>query len=144
MTAEPVSGVIGTMRSMTTEQAEPSIFTRIVQREIPATIVHETANVIAFQDIAPKAPVHLLVVPKTQEYANVVELAAGNPGLLAEVVDVANRIAHDPELMTSSDGEKFPIGQFRLIFNTGEAVGQTVFHVHAHVMAGNLQEGSLA
>jgi histidine triad (HIT) family protein len=130
---------------MSTDQAEPSIFTRIVNREIPATIVHESANVIAIRDIAPKAPVHLLVVPKTQEYANVVELAAGSPALLAEVVDVANRIANDPALMTDAEtGEKYPIGQFRLIFNTGEAVGQTVFHVHAHVLAGNLQEGSLA
>ncbi|GAA4666797.1 HIT domain-containing protein [Frondihabitans cladoniiphilus] len=121
------------------ETAEPSIFSRIIAREIPATIVFETDTVIAFQDIAPKAPVHLLVVPKTQEYANVVELAAGDPALLADVVAAAKQLSLDPELM----GE-YPLGQFRLIFNTGEAVGQTVFHVHAHVMAGHLQEGSLA
>jgi len=118
---------------------EPSIFTRIVNREIPATIVHETDTVIAFHDIAPKAPVHLLVVPKTQRYANVVELAAGDPALLAEIVDVASKLADDGALM----GE-YPRDQFRLIFNTGQAVGQTVFHVHAHVMAGNLTEGSFA
>ncbi|BDZ50923.1 histidine triad nucleotide-binding protein [Frondihabitans sucicola] len=121
------------------QETEPSIFTRIVRREIPATIVYESETVIAFHDIAPKAPVHLLVVPKTQQYANVVELAAGDPGLLADVVAVGRSLAEDPSLM-----KEFPLGQFRLIFNTGEAVGQTVFHVHAHVMAGNLQEGSLA
>lgn len=119
--------------------AEPSVFTRIIDREIPATIVHETDRVIAIKDIAPKAPVHLLVIPKDPQYANVVELAAGDPGLMAEMVAVANTLAADPDLI----GE-YPAGQFRLIFNTGEAVGQTVFHVHAHVMAGNLQEGSLA
>lgn len=120
-------------------QAEPSVFTRIVRREIPASIVFESETVIAFRDIAPKAPVHLLVVPKTQAYADVVELAAGDPALLAEIVEVASTLAKDPALI----GE-YPVGQFRLIFNTGEAAGQTVFHVHAHVMAGNLQEGSLA
>ena len=127
------------MSAMPETSAEPSIFSRIVAREIPATIVAETDRVIAFQDIVPKAPVHLLVVPKTQEYSNVVELAAGDPGLLAEVVAVASGLSHDAELMKG-----FTPDQFRLIFNTGEAVGQTVFHVHAHVMAGNLQEGSLA
>lgn len=133
--------------AMPTEQnrPEPSIFSRIIARDIPASIVRETETVIAFRDIAPKAPVHLLVVPKTSAYANIVELAAGDPGLLAEMVAVAESIADDADLMTNSEtGVKYPAGQFRLIFNTGEAVGQTVFHVHAHVMAGDLTEGSLA
>jgi len=130
------------MVTMSTEQqsqTEPSVFTRIVAREIPATIVYESDTVIAFQDIAPKAPVHLLVVPKTQAYPDVVALAQGDPALMADLVDVASTLASDETLMKG-----FPLGQFRLIFNTGEAVGQTVFHVHAHVMAGNLKEGSLA
>lgn len=112
--------------------AEPTIFERIVAREIPADIVFENERVIAFRDIAPKAPVHLLVVPKSADFANVVELADGDPELLAEVVEVANRLA-----ITHCDGE------FRLIFNTGAAAGQTVFHVHAHVLGGTLPEGSL-
>jgi histidine triad (HIT) family protein len=109
-----------------------SIFTRIVAREIPADIVFESERVIAFRDIAPKAPVHLLVVPKTEQYVNVVELAAGDPALLAELVAVANDLAAE-----HADGD------FRLIFNSGENAGQTVFHVHAHVLAGGLAEGSL-
>ncbi|KQO65038.1 HIT domain-containing protein [Curtobacterium sp. Leaf261] len=113
--------------------AEPSVFSRIVAREIPATIVAETERLIAIEDIAPKAPVHVLVIPKTEAYANVVELAAGDPGLLAELVAMAEGIAAD-----RADG------QFRLVFNTGESAGQTVFHVHAHVLAGDLQEGTLA
>lgn len=116
---------------------EPSIFSRIAAREIPATIVAETDRVIAFNDIAPQAPVHVVITPKTSEYANVVELAAGDPGLLAELVAVANDLA-----ATLSNG------QFRLVFNTGATVGQTVFHVHAHLLApqaagGTLEEGTL-
>ena len=109
-----------------------SIFSKIIDREIPADIVFESDRVIAFRDIAPQAPVHLLVVPKTEEYANVTELAAGNPELLAEVVATANQLAAE-----HADGH------YRLIFNTGENAGQTVFHVHAHVLAGGLAEGSL-
>jgi histidine triad (HIT) family protein len=111
----------------------PSIFAAIVAREIPADIVFENDRVIAFKDIAPKAEVHLLVVPKTEEYANVAELAAGDPALLAEVVATAQNLATE-----HSDGD------YRLIFNTGPNAGQTVFHVHAHVLSGNLTEGSLA
>jgi histidine triad (HIT) family protein len=114
------------------ESASPSIFSRIIAREIPADIVFESDSVVAFRDIAPQAPVHLLVVPKTERYANVVELAAGDPALLAELVDVANTLAAE-----HCDG------QFRLVFNTGENAGQTVFHVHAHVLGGRLAEGSL-
>ncbi|GHD77903.1 histidine triad (HIT) family protein [Salinibacterium amurskyense] len=110
----------------------PSIFTKIIAREIPADIVFESDAVIAFRDIAPQAPVHLLVVPKTEEFANVTELAAGNPALLAELVSVAQSLA-----------DEYAGGQYRLIFNTGENAGQTVFHVHAHVLGGNLEEGTL-
>ncbi|CAO1652090.1 histidine triad nucleotide-binding protein [Salinibacterium sp. NSLL150] len=110
----------------------PSIFTKIIAREIPADIVFESDSVIAFRDIAPQAPVHLLIVPKTEEFANVTELAAGNPALLADIVAVAQKLADD-----------YAGGQYRLIFNTGENAGQTVFHVHAHVLGGNLEEGTL-
>jgi histidine triad (HIT) family protein len=113
--------------------AEPSVFSRIVAGEIPATVVAESDRLLAIEDIAPKAPVHVLVVPKTEQYANVTELAAGDPGLLAELVAMAQSIADE------RSG-----GQYRLVFNTGAAVGQTVFHVHAHVLAGDLSEGTLA
>ena len=111
----------------------PSLFTRIINREIPADIVFENDDVIAISDIAPQAPVHLLVIPKTEQYANVGELAEGNPALLAHVVEIAQQLATE-----KTDG------QFRLVFNTGEKAGQTIFHVHAHVLGGLLSEGSLA
>lgn len=112
---------------------ERTIFSRIIAREIPATIVAETDTLIAFEDIAPQAPVHLLVVPKTERYRNVAELAAGDPALMAEMVALAQQLASE---RTNGD--------FRLVFNTGPSAGQTVFHVHAHVLAGTLGEGTLA
>jgi len=116
---------------MSSEQ--PSIFSRIIAREIPADIVHETDTLIAFRDINPQAALHLLVVPKTEAYRTVVELATGDPALLAELVALAQQLAD-----THADGD------FRLLFNTGAGANQTVFHVHAHVLAGGLTEGSLA
>ncbi|QCR40421.1 histidine triad nucleotide-binding protein [Microbacterium sp. SGAir0570] len=112
--------------------SEPSVFTRILRGEIPSEIIAETENAFAIRDIAPQAPVHLLVIPKTERYRTVVELAAGDPDLLSELVGLANAVAAE-----HSDGD------FRLIFNTGPGAGQTVFHVHAHVLAGCLSEGSL-
>lgn len=118
------------------ETSEPTIFTRIIAREIPADIVFESDTVIAFRDITPQAPVHLLVVPKTERYRNVSELAAGDPALLAELVATAKQLA-----------DEHTGGEFRLVFNQGGAAGQTVFHVHAHVLGagpgGGLAEGTL-
>ncbi|PRA79967.1 HIT domain-containing protein [Microbacterium sp. MYb66] len=112
---------------------EPSIFTRILNGEIPAEILGETDRLFALRDIAPQAPVHLLVVPKTAEYRDVVELAAGDPTLLAEMVAFAGELA----AAHTEDGD------FRLVFNTGANAGQTVFHVHAHILAGGLTEKSV-
>lgn len=105
---------------------EPSIFTRIIAREIPADIVYETDAVIAFRDIAPRAPIHILVVPKSPRYANVTELAQGDPELLAEIV-AASQVIADEQCG----------GEYRLVFNTGARAGQSVFHVHAHILGAN-------
>jgi histidine triad (HIT) family protein len=113
-------------------ESEPTVFERIIAREIPADVVFENERIIAFRDIAPKAPVHLLVVPKTSDYSNVAELAEGDPYLMAEMVTTAADLAAE-----HSNGE------YRLVFNSGESVGQTVFHVHAHVLSGSLDESSL-
>jgi histidine triad (HIT) family protein len=115
---------------------QPSIFSRIIAREIPADIVYDGERIVAFRDIAPQAPVHLLVVPKTGQYRDVAELAAGDPALLAELVATAQALA-----------DEHTGGAFRLVFNTGAAAGQTVFHVHAHILgapSGALEEGTLA
>ena len=102
------------------------LFCRIVAGEIPATIVRETATTLAFRDIDPKAPTHVLVIPK-EHYADVATLAQGDPGLAGEVLATAAVVAEDEGLL--ADG-------FRLMFNTGPYAGQEVFHVHAHVFGG--------
>src|SRR6187431_2116805 len=98
------------------------LFCRIAAGEIPAEFVVQTENVIAFRDIAPKSRVHVLVAPRLHA-PNVAALAASNPEVLAEMAAVAQQVA---------DAESG--GEFRWIFNTGAAAGQTVFHVHGHVM----------
>lgn len=113
-------------------KSSPSIFSRIVAREIPATIVAESDDLIAFEDVNPQARVHVLVVPKTERFATVSELADSDPQLLARLVAMAQTIADE-----RADG------QYRLIFNSGAGAGQTIFHVHAHVIAGDLGEGTL-
>lgn len=118
---------------MSSQQDQPSIFSRIIAREIPAEILYENDRVIAFLDIAPQAEFHALVVPKDPQYPNVVALAAADPSLMAEMVSVAGDLA-------AQHGR----GDFRLVFNTGAQAGQTVFHVHAHVLSGSLEESSLA
>lgn len=100
------------------------LFCRIVAGEVPATVVHSTDRVVAFRDIDPRAPLHVLVIPR-DHHADVARLAAADPGLLAALVDVADRVAQDEAG-----------GQYRLLFNTGAEAGQSVFHVHAHVIGG--------
>ena len=105
-------------------ESDDCLFCKIIAGHIPSTKVYEDGSTYAFKDINPKAKVHVLVVPKRQ-YANVAELAAANPDELAHIVKVAQDIAD----------EAFH-GAYRLVFNTGLDAGQTVFHVHAHVMTG--------
>ncbi|SJN12444.1 Diadenosine tetraphosphate (Ap4A) hydrolase and other HIT family hydrolases [Leucobacter sp. 7(1)] len=112
--------------------AAETVFGKIVSGEIPVEILAETDRVIAFPDMNPQAPVHILVIPKSTAYDNVAELAAAEPDTLAEIVSVAQQLAAE-----------HANGEFRLIFNSGATVGQTVFHVHAHVLAGDLEERSL-
>ncbi|MDO3687542.1 histidine triad nucleotide-binding protein [Micromonospora sp. C28ISP2-4] len=102
------------------------LFCRIVAGEIPATIVRETANTLAFRDIDPKAPTHVLVIPK-EHYADVATLAQGAPELAGEVLQTAAVVAEE---------EGLTVDGFRLMFNTGPYGGQEVFHVHAHLLGG--------
>jgi histidine triad (HIT) family protein len=102
------------------------LFCRIVAGEIPAAVVHETAGTLAFRDIGPQAPVHVLVVPKAH-HADVAELAKADPALAGEVLAAVGAVA---------DIEGLPRNGFRVIFNAGAHGGQEVFHVHAHVLGG--------
>jgi len=102
------------------------LFCRIVAGEIPATVVHETPTTLAFRDIAPKAPVHVLVIPKAH-YPDLTSLAEADPGLAGEVLTAVAAVAKAEGLL--GDG-------YRTIVNTGRHGGQEVFHVHAHVLGG--------
>jgi histidine triad (HIT) family protein len=102
------------------------LFCRIVAGEIPATIVHETDTTLAFRDIDPKAPVHVLVIPKAH-HVDVAALALADPALTADVLAAAAVVAGAEGLR--GDG-------YRLIFNVGGYGGQEVPHAHAHVVGG--------
>lgn len=106
------------------------IFCKIVSREISTEFVAETANTLAFWDIAPLAKVHLLIIPK-QHHRDVVELSQNAPAVLSEVLKTATDLA-----------QQFTNGSFKLQFNTGAEAGQTVFHAHAHVISDSEKDGS--
>ena len=105
---------------MTTENC---IFCKIISGEIPATLVAESTHAIAFNDIAPAQPIHVLVVPR-EHHANIAELAFDNPDALVDLMQLGSKVA--AELSS---------GSFRFTFNTGEEAGQTVFHAHGHIMS---------
>lgn len=96
--------------------------------DVPAVRVAETARTIAFRDINPQAPTHVLVIPK-DHYRDLAALASADDGLLAEVAAQAHQIA---------EAEGIGGTGYRVVFNTGREAGQSVFHAHAHVLGGRL------
>jgi histidine triad (HIT) family protein len=100
------------------------LFCRIVAGDVPADVVAQTDTALAFRDINPGAPTHALVVPRSH-HADAAALADAEPDTLAELVRVARDVAR-------ADG----LDEYRLVFNTGAAAGQTVFHTHLHVLGG--------
>ena len=100
------------------------VFCKVVAGDIPADVVHEGDRVLAFRDLSPVAPTHVLVVPRTH-VRDVATLAAADPAALAELARVGADVA-------GADGHD----DYRLVFNTGAGAGQSVFHVHGHVLAG--------
>lgn len=101
------------------------LFCKIVAGDVPAEVVHTTERTVAFRDVNPQAPTHVLVVPR-DHYANAAELAAGDPEASAELVRTAAAVA-------AAEGHP---DDYRLVLNTGADAGQTVFHTHLHVLAG--------
>lgn len=101
------------------------LFCRIVAGEIPADLVAETDRTVAFRDISPQAPTHVLVVPR-EHHADLASCVAADPGLLADVMAAAVEVARAEGLD----------GGYRLLTNTGSDAGQTVHHLHVHVLGG--------
>ena len=111
---------------MAGEPQADCLFCKIVTGEIPATIVRQTDTTVAFRDINPQAPTHVLVIPRVH-YPDAAALAAGDPAAAADVLREAGEVAVQ---------EKVAEAGYRVIFNSGPAAGQTVFHAHAHVLGG--------
>jgi len=105
--------------------ATDCLFCKIVAGDIPAEVVHETETTLAFRDINPQAPTHVIVVPR-EHHANAAEMGTNAAALAGDVLAAAGAIAAAEGV---TDG-------YRLVFNTGAGAGQTVFHVHCHVLGG--------
>ena len=105
---------------------EDCLFCRIAAGEIPADIVHEDDEVIAFRDISPKAPVHILIIPR-QHITSAASLTPANGPLLGQLFGVAAQLARDEGVARSG---------FRLTTNAGRGAGQSVPHLHFHLMGG--------
>ncbi|RNG18208.1 histidine triad nucleotide-binding protein [Streptomyces botrytidirepellens] len=111
---------------MAGEPQADCLFCKIVSGEVPATVIRETDTTVAFRDINPQAPTHVLVIPKVH-YPDAVSLAAAEPRIAADVLVETGAVAAH---------EKIDGTGYRVVFNTGSGAGQTVFHTHAHVLGG--------
>ncbi|MFF6779893.1 HIT domain-containing protein [Streptomyces sp. NPDC012510] len=109
---------------MAGEPQDDCLFCKIVAGHVPATIVRETETTVAFRDINPQAPTHVLVIPKAH-YPDAAALGTAAPELAADVLRETQAVADEDKLES-----------YRIVFNTGTGAGQTVFHAHAHVVGG--------
>lgn len=101
------------------------LFCKISNGDIPSSKVYEDENFLAFNDIDPKAPIHVLVIPK-KHFENISELSMKDESLTSGLMKAASKVAQQENLTKG----------FRVVLNTGEEGGQSVFHVHAHVLGG--------
>jgi histidine triad (HIT) family protein len=107
--------------------SDPScIFCRIAAREIPAEVLHESDTVVAFRDTDPKAPTHVLLIPK-EHIASIADIEDRHGGMLADLAQAAAHLART---------EGIEEGGWRLVTNVGAGAGQSVFHLHVHLLGG--------
>ncbi|MFD3559979.1 histidine triad nucleotide-binding protein [Streptomyces sp. NPDC058686] len=109
---------------MAGEPQADCLFCKIAAGEVPATLVRETETTVAFRDINPQAPAHVLVIPRVH-YPDAAALAAAEPQIAADILRETGEVAAEEKL-----------DSYRVVFNTGSGAGQTVFHAHAHVLGG--------
>jgi histidine triad (HIT) family protein len=102
------------------------IFCKIIAGEIPATIVHETDDVLAFRDLGPQAPTHVLVIPK-RHIATINDMQDSDAELVGKLYLAAQKVAADEGISESG---------YRTVMNCNKGAGQTVFHMHLHVLGG--------
>ncbi len=102
------------------------LFCKIILKDIPGKVVHEDDKALAFEDISPQAPVHLLIIPK-KHIARLADLQADDAALLAHLFSLVPILAEKYGVLESG---------FRTVINSGERAGQSVFHLHIHLMGG--------
>ncbi len=113
--------------------AEKSIFSKIIDREIPAEILYEDEQAVAIKDVSPKAPTHVLVIPR-EPIAKLADASEADQALLGHLMLVVGKVARQLGVEDA----------FRLVINNGAGAGQTVFHLHMHILAQKtFDEGSL-
>ena len=100
------------------------IFCKIIAGDIPSTKVYEDESVLAFRDIAPQAPTHILVIPKAH-IASVAEISGENSAVVGHIFEVISKLARE-----------LGLDSYRVVSNIGEQAGQSVFHLHFHVLGG--------
>lgn len=110
---------------MSEQRDADCLFCKIVAGEIPADVVHETKTTLAFRDIKPQAPTHILVIPR-EHHPDVAAVAADAPETALDLLNTAAAVAEQEGLQSG----------YRLVFNTGKDGNQLVFHVHLHVLGG--------
>jgi histidine triad (HIT) family protein len=103
------------------------LFCKIGAKQTPAKLVHEDADVFAFEDINPQAPTHILICPK-KHIASLEEVTSAEEGLLGKITLVAAKLARERKLGSAH----------RTVVNTGSAAGQTIFHLHMHLLGGRV------
>ncbi len=113
------------LAGMSAQKDDDCLFCKIVAGEIPGEKVLETETTFAFRDIDPQAPTHILVIPRSHQ-PNVADLVANEPDVAVDLLNTAAHIARQEGID----------GGYRLVFNTGAEAGQSVFHVHAHLLGG--------
>ncbi|MCI5114791.1 MAG: histidine triad nucleotide-binding protein [Candidatus Electrothrix sp. AX1] len=104
--------------------AQDCLFCKIIQGDIPADTLYEDDEVLAFRDIAPAAPIHFLVIPK-KHLSGPSAVTEEDEQLMGKLLRIGNQVA-----------QQEGIEQFRLVFNSGAEAGQSVFHIHMHVLGG--------
>jgi histidine triad (HIT) family protein len=109
-----------------TERDADCLFCKIAAGEIPAEMVHEDDLVMAFRDISPQAPTHILLIPR-RHVASAAELTGTDSEMLGRLFSVAGRLAHEAGIAESG---------YRLVTNVGAGAGQSVFHLHFHLLGG--------
>ena len=111
------------------------LFCKIAEKKIPSSIVYEDEDLLAFKDINPAAPVHLLVIPK-KHFSSLSDCSANEAPLLGKMLALAPRLAQENGCAVAYDADGTPAGGYKTLINSGPDGGQEVYHLHLHVIGG--------